>query len=49
MGDLCDSYDFPANDFDFVGAVRRANKAAAKAVEQRGAQSSIPWMDQVRW
>lgn len=33
--------------FDCAAAVRRANKAAAKTVQRRGAQDSIPWRDEV--
>lgn len=33
--------------FSIEGAVRRANKAAARTVERRGAQDSIPWRDEL--
>lgn len=33
--------------FDIEGAVRKANKAAAKTVERAGAQDSIPWRDEL--
>ncbi|EFX03630.1 ribokinase [Grosmannia clavigera kw1407] len=33
--------------FDCAAAVRRSNKAAAKTVQRRGAQDSIPWRDEV--
>uniref|UniRef100_L7JLU6 Ribokinase n=1 Tax=Pyricularia oryzae (strain P131) TaxID=1143193 RepID=L7JLU6_PYRO1 len=33
-------------DFDAEAAVRTANKAAAKTVERKGAQDSIPWRDE---
>ncbi|KAK3503048.1 Ribokinase-like protein [Neurospora crassa] len=33
--------------FDIEGAVRKANKAAAKTVERPGAQDSIPWRDEL--
>ncbi|KAL0471928.1 ribokinase [Neurospora intermedia] len=33
--------------FDIEGAVRKANKAAAKTVERLGAQDSIPWRDEL--
>lgn len=33
--------------FDIEAAVRRANRAAAKTVEKLGAQSSIPWRDEL--
>ncbi|KAI6475991.1 hypothetical protein MCOR04_001840 [Pyricularia oryzae] len=34
-------------DFDAEAAVRTANKAAAKTVERKGAQDSIPWRDEL--
>lgn len=34
-------------EFDIEGAVRTANKAAAKTVERAGAQDSIPWRDEL--
>ncbi|KAK1831791.1 Ribokinase-like protein [Podospora conica] len=33
--------------FDIEEAVRKANRAAAKTVERRGAQDSIPWRDEL--
>jgi len=33
--------------FDVEGAVRKANRAAAKTVERKGAQDSIPWRDEL--
>lgn len=33
--------------FDCAAAVRQANRAAAKTVQRRGAQDSIPWRDEV--
>lgn len=33
--------------FDVERAVIRANRAAAKTVERKGAQSSIPWLDEI--
>ncbi|KAI1825320.1 Ribokinase-like protein [Xylaria intraflava] len=36
-----------AEGFDIEGAVRRANRAAAKTVESLGAQDSIPWRDEL--
>lgn len=35
------------SEFDIDAAVRRAGRAAAKAVQVRGAQDSIPWMDEL--
>lgn len=34
-------------DFAMEAAVRRANKAAARTVERKGAQNSIPWRDEL--
>ena len=33
--------------FDIRGAVGKANSAAAKTVERKGAQDSIPWRDEL--
>lgn len=33
--------------FDIEAAIRRANRVAAKTVERKGAQNSIPWGDEV--
>ncbi|KAL2754306.1 hypothetical protein ACRALDRAFT_1056508 [Sodiomyces alcalophilus JCM 7366] len=33
--------------FDIEAAIRRANRVAAKTVERKGAQDSIPWRDEV--
>jgi ribokinase len=33
--------------FNIAAAIAKANRAAAKAVEKRGAQASIPWRDEV--
>jgi ribokinase len=33
--------------FDIEDAVRKANRAAARTVERRGAQDSIPWRDEL--
>lgn len=33
--------------FDIEEAVRKANRAAAKTVERRGAQDSIPWLEEL--
>ena len=33
--------------FDIDAAVTFANKAAARTVERKGAQSAIPWLDEV--
>ncbi|OAA68376.1 ribokinase [Niveomyces insectorum RCEF 264] len=33
--------------FDGVAAVRKANRVAAKTVQRKGAQDSIPWRDEV--
>ena len=33
--------------FDIDAAVAFANKAAARTVERKGAQSAIPWLDEV--
>ncbi|KAK0641578.1 Ribokinase-like protein [Cercophora newfieldiana] len=33
--------------FDIEGAVRKANRAAARTVERKGAQDSIPWRDEL--
>ncbi|KAI2624241.1 Ribokinase-like protein [Hypoxylon sp. NC1633] len=33
--------------FNIADAVRKANRAAAKTVERRGAQDSIPWRDEI--
>ncbi|KAI9722965.1 MAG: hypothetical protein M1812_001414 [Candelaria pacifica] len=35
--------------FDLREAVLRANKAAARTVEKKGAQSAIPWLDEMPW
>ncbi|KAI9707803.1 MAG: hypothetical protein M1836_000765 [Candelina mexicana] len=35
--------------FDLREAVVKANKAAAKTVEKEGAQSAIPWLDEMSW
>ena len=35
--------------FDIEAAVRKANRAAAKTVERKGAQDSIPWRDELGW
>ena len=37
----------PSDDFDIATAVQIANVAAAKTVARRGAQSSIPWKDEL--
>lgn len=34
-------------DFDCAAAIQRANRAAAKTVERKGAQDSIPWRDEL--
>lgn len=34
-------------NFDIVGAVNKANRAAARTVERLGAQVSIPWRDEL--
>lgn len=34
-------------NFDIEEAVRKANRAAAKTVERRGAQDSIPWLEEL--
>jgi ribokinase len=34
-------------EFDVEAAVRRANRAAARTVERMGAQTSIPWRDEL--
>ncbi|ROT40690.1 ribokinase [Sodiomyces alkalinus F11] len=36
-----------AKPFDIEAAIRRANRVAAKTVERKGAQDSIPWGDEV--
>lgn len=36
-----------AGEFEIEDAVRRANKAAARTVERKGAQQSIPWRDEL--
>ncbi|KAI1850070.1 hypothetical protein JX265_003443 [Neoarthrinium moseri] len=36
-----------AAGFDIAAAVKKSNKAAAKTVEKQGAQSSIPWRDEL--
>ena len=33
--------------FNIAAAVAKANRAASRAVERRGAQASIPWRDEV--
>jgi ribokinase len=35
------------DDFDVERAIRRANAAAAKTVQRKGAQDSIPWKDEL--
>ncbi len=37
----------PGARFDMAAAVRKANRAAAKTVERKGAQDSIPWRDEL--
>lgn len=34
-------------NFDIDAAIMFANKAAARTVERTGAQSAIPWLDEV--
>ncbi|WYZ45278.1 hypothetical protein EsH8_VIII_000594 [Colletotrichum jinshuiense] len=34
--------------FDISQAIRKANRAAAKTVERKGAQASIPWRDELQ-
>jgi ribokinase len=34
-------------DFDLDAAIAHANRAASKTVQKAGAQSSIPWVDEV--
>ncbi len=37
----------PGAPFDMAAAVKKANRAAAKTVERKGAQDSIPWRDEL--
>ncbi len=37
----------PGTRFDIVAAVRKASRAAARTVEHKGAQDSIPWRDEL--
>ncbi|KAF2105653.1 ribokinase-like protein [Lophiotrema nucula] len=37
----------PDHEFDLDEAIAHANRAASMTVQKRGAQSSIPWMDEV--
>ena len=37
----------PDGDFDLDTAIAYANRAASMTVQKKGAQSSIPWMDEV--
>lgn len=37
----------PGKEFDIDSAVRKANRAAARTVERKGAQDSIPWRDEL--
>jgi len=34
-------------EFDLAAAIRHANRAASLTVQKAGAQSSIPWVDEV--
>lgn len=34
-------------DFDLDAAIAHANRAASMTVQKEGAQSSIPWVDEV--
>ena len=34
-------------DFDLGAAISYANRAASMTVQKKGAQSSIPWVDEV--
>jgi ribokinase len=34
-------------DFDLTAAITHANRAASLTVQKAGAQSSIPWVDEV--
>jgi ribokinase len=36
-----------AADFDLAAAISHANRAASLTVQKAGAQSSIPWVDEV--
>lgn len=36
-----------AGEFDLDAAIAHANRAASLTVQKKGAQSSIPWMDEV--
>ena len=36
-----------SSDFDLDAAIALANRAASLTVQRKGAQSSIPWVDEV--
>jgi ribokinase len=38
---------FEQDDFDLNAAISFANRAASLTVQREGAQSAIPWMDEV--